>query len=83
MVLTGWYVGYVVAALLIVVVVVLVASILALARRIAVRATDIVDALVVVRANTQPLPAVGQVNANLGVIVNRAVDARGVLEASA
>lgn len=81
--LTGWYVGYIVAALVIVVVVVLVASLLALARRITVHALKITDALAVVRENTRPLPLIGRVNEDLTVVVNRAVDARGVLEAGA
>ena len=81
--LTGWYVGYVIAALVIVVVVVLVAALLGLARRITVHALQIIDSLATVRANTRPLPMVAQVNEDLGVVVNRAKQARGVLEAGA
>lgn len=79
--LTGWYVGYVIAALVIAVVVVLVAALLALARTITVQALGIAENLSDVREATRPLLLVGRVNEDLGVIVTRAVQARGVLEA--
>lgn len=81
--LSGWYVGYVIAALVIAVVVVLVAMLLGLARTITVQAMAIAGALAEVRRTTRPIPLVGQVNDDLGVIVNRAAQARGVLEAGA
>jgi heme exporter protein D len=54
-VLTGWYVGYVIAAVIITIVVVLVSIILALARRIGVQADVITGALDQARINTLPL----------------------------
>ena len=80
--LSGWYVGYVIAALVIAVVVVLVAMLLTIARTITIQALGIADTLADVRRATRPIPTVGRVNEDLGVIVNRAVDARGVLEAA-
>ena len=51
-VLTGWYVGYVIALVVIAAVVVLVAIILGLARRIGVQAENITQALDEGRINT-------------------------------
>ncbi|MGH9179794.1 MAG: hypothetical protein ACRD0N_14730 [Acidimicrobiales bacterium] len=81
--LTGWYVGYVIAAVVIAAVVVLVAMLLGLARTITVQAYGIADALHRVRKTTAPLPLVAAVNDDLGVIVNRAVEARAVVESGA
>ena len=81
--LTGWYVGYVIAAVLIAVVVVLVALLLGLARTITVQVLGIAEKVSDIRETTAPLPLVGRVNDDLTVIVNRAVQARGVLEAGA
>ena len=81
--LTGWYVGYVAAALVIAVVVVLVAMLLTLARTLTVQALDIAETVADIRQTTKPLPMVGKVNDDLFVIVNRASQARGVLEAGA
>ena len=54
-VLTGWYVGYVIALVVIAAVVVLVAIILGLARRIGVQAEYITQALDEGRINSLPM----------------------------
>jgi len=77
--LTGWYVGYVIAAVVIVVVVAMVAIILALVRRITGLADDITDVLDDVRANTTALPAVGTLNESLLSVVTHAAQARNAL----
>ena len=79
-VLTGWWVGFLIAAVAITVVVVLVAAILTLARRIALQALAITDALNEARENTLPLWDVSKVNTHLRTIVDGAQQARGVLE---
>ena len=77
--LSGWYVGYIIAAVLIVVVVALVAMILALVRRISAVADDITEVLDEVRANTVTIPAVGALNDNLLSVVSHAAQARTAL----
>lgn len=77
--LTGWYVGYVIAAVVIVLVVALVAIILALVRRVTGLADDITDVLDDVRANTTAVPAVGTLNESLLSVVNHASQARQAL----
>jgi len=78
-VLTGWYVGYVVAAVVIVVLVGLVGWLLALARRIGVQAAAIVDALADIRRTTAPVPLVGKLNQKLLHVVQQAGTARVAL----
>ncbi len=78
--LTGWYVGYAITAIIIAIVVVLVASILDLARRIAVQALQITAALDQGRINTLPLWDVDKVNGGVRSIIKSAQTARGVLE---
>ncbi len=77
--LTGWYVGYVIAAIAIVVVVAMVAIILALVRRISGVADDITEVLDEIRANTVTIPAVGALNENLLSVVTHAAQARTAL----
>jgi hypothetical protein len=77
--LSGWYVGYVIAAVLIVVVVALVAMILALVRRISSVADDITEVLDEIRVNTVTIPAVGALNENLLSVVTHAAQARTAL----
>ena len=77
--LSGWYVGYIIAAVVIVVVVAMVAIILALVRRISGVADDITDVLDEVRANTVTIPAVGALNDNLLSVVTHAAQARTAL----
>lgn len=78
-VLTGWYVGYVIAAVLITVVVILVAIILGLARRIAVQADIITGDLDQARINTLPLWDVDKVNGGVRSIITSAQEARSAL----
>jgi hypothetical protein len=78
-VLTGWYVGYVIAAVLIVVVVAMIAIILALVRRISGVADDITDTLDEIRVNTASVPAVGALNEGLLSVVTHASQARQAL----
>lgn len=77
--LSGWYVGYAVAAALIVVVVALVGWILSLARRIGMQANAILVEVSEIKVTTAPIPAIGQVNDRLTAIVNQAVTARKTL----
>ncbi len=77
--LSGWYVGYIIAAVLIVVVVALVAIILALVRRISSLADDITEVLDDVRENTVAVPAVGTLNESLLSVVTHAAQARTAL----
>jgi len=77
--LSGWYVGYVIAAVLIVVVVALVAIILGLVRRISGVADDITDVLDGVRENTVAVPLVGTLNEQLLSVVTHAAQARTAL----
>lgn len=77
--LTGWYVGYVIAAVVITIVVVLVGIILALARRIGVQALQITQALDEARINTLPLWEVDKVNSGVRSIIKSAQSARQVL----
>lgn len=78
-VLTGWYVGYVIAAAVIVVVVSLVGWLLSLARRIGIQAAAIVDAIADIRATTAPIPLVGKLNQKLLHVVQQASTARMAL----
>ncbi len=78
--LTGWYVGFIIAAVVIVVVVILVGWILSLARRIGEQARTITLGLDECRINTVALWDVPVVNAAIEDINNSAVAARGVLE---
>ena len=77
--LTGWYVGYVIAAVVIVVVVAMVAIILASVRRISGVADDITGVLDDIRVNTVAVPAVGTLNQGLVSIVTHAAQARHAL----
>lgn len=77
--LTGWYVGYVIAAVVITIVVVCVAIILALARRIGVQADVITGALDQARINTLPLWDVDKVNGGVRSIMKSAQEARAAL----
>ena len=78
-VLTGWYVGYVIAAVLITVVVILVGIILALARRIGVQAQEVTAGLDEARINTLPLWEVDKINSGVRSIIRSAEQARQVL----
>ncbi len=77
--LTGWYVGYIIAAVVITVVVILVGIILALARRIGVQALQITAALDEARINTLPLWDVDKINTGVRSIIKSAQTARQVL----
>lgn len=77
--LSGWYVGYIIAAAVIVVVVAMVAIILAQVRRITGLADDITDTLDDIRVNTVAVPAVGSLNTGLLSVVTRAAQARRTL----
>jgi len=77
--LSGWYVGYVIAAVVIVVVVAMVAIILALVRRITAVAEDITGVLDDIRTNTVSIPAVGTLNEGLLSVVTHAAQARTAL----
>jgi hypothetical protein len=77
--LTGWYVGYVIAAVVITIVVILVGIILALARRIGVQALQITASLDEARINTLPLWEVDKVNSGVRSIIKSAQSARQVL----
>ena len=77
--LTGWYVGYVIAAVVITIVVILVGIILALARRIGVQALQITAALDEDRINTLPLWDVDKINTGVRSIIKSAQTARQVL----
>lgn len=78
--LTVWYVSFAIAGVCITLVVILVAIILTMARRIAVQATSITEALEQSRINTLPMWDVATVNEGLTGIVGSAQAARGVLE---
>lgn len=77
--LTGWYVGYVITSVVIAIVVVLVAIILSLARRIAVQADQITNALDEARVYTLPLWDVDKVNRGVRSIISSAQEARALL----
>lgn len=77
--LTGWYVGYIVAAAVIVVVVVLVGWLLSLARRVGTHANAIADLLGDIRGTTAPVPLVGSLNEKLARVVEQASTARVAL----
>ena len=78
-VLTGWYIGFVIALVVISVVVVLAAMILGLARRIGVQAEAITASLDEGRLNTLPLWEIDKVNEELRLIVRDAEAARAAL----
>lgn len=78
-VLTGWYVGFVIALVVITVVVILAGIILGLARRIGVQAEQITASLDEGRVNTLPLWEVDKVNEELSLIIRDAEAARAVL----
>ena len=80
-VLTGWYVGYVVAAIVIVAVVGLVGWILGLARRIGVQVNAIGGEIREIREATAPVATVGDLNAKLARVVEHAATARTALVA--
>ena len=69
---TGWLIGYVVGGVLVAVVVVLLLLMIRGARRAAVKAEAILDALVESRDNTEPLWAVNDVNAAIERITDGA-----------
>ena len=79
-VLTGWYVGYVIAAVTITAVVVLVGIILGLARRIGHQAAAVEASLEQSRINTLPMWDVAVVNDLLADTVAHAATARTMLE---
>jgi hypothetical protein len=78
-VLTGWYIGFVIALVVITVVVILAGMILGLARRIGVQAEAITVSLDEGRLNTLPLWEIDKVNEELRLIVRNAEQARAVL----
>jgi hypothetical protein len=78
-VLTGWYIGFVIALVVITVVVILAGMILGLARRIGVQAEAITVSLDEGRLNTLPLWEVDKVNEELRLIVRNAEQARAAL----
>jgi hypothetical protein len=80
-VLTGWYVGFAIAAVVIALVVALVAWILNLARRIGIQALAVEEQLELARAATNCIGDVPKVNAGLKDIAECCIAARGVLEA--
>ncbi len=80
--LTGWYVGFAIAAVTISAVVVLVGTILGEARIIARQAVDITEALEESRLNTMALWDVDLVNRSVIGVNRNAAKARAVLEAS-
>ena len=78
-VLTGWYIGYVIALVVIAVVVVLVAIILGLARRIGVQAEQITQALDEARIATLSMWEIEKVNTGLRNSTRYAEQARTAL----
>ena len=78
-VLTGWYVGLVIAAVVISLVVILVAIILGLARKIGSQAAAIAASLEASHANTMALAGIGDVNTTVLAINAGAAAARGAL----
>ena len=78
-VLTGWYIGYVIALVVIAIVVVLVAIILGLARRIGVQAEAITQALDDARIATLGLWEIDKINTGLQNTTRYAEHARHAL----
>jgi hypothetical protein len=78
--LTGWYVGYVIAAVVITIVVVLVARILFLARKIGTQALAITASLNEGREATQCLWEMEKVNDSIRAIIRGAEEARTTIE---
>ncbi len=78
-VLTGWYVGYVIAAVVIVAVVALVGWLLGLARRIGVQVNAIAATMSEIRAATAPIATIPTLNDKLGKVVAHAAAARSGL----
>lgn len=75
-VLTGWYIGFIIATVVITIIVILAAIILGLARRIAVQAEAIVVGLDAARVNTLPLWQVDNINESLRRTTRYAEQAR-------
>ncbi len=78
-VLTGWYVGYVIASAVILVVVALIGWILSLARRIGVQSQRIAGTVAEIRSTTAPIPTVKTLNEKLVHVVEQASAARVAL----
>ncbi len=78
-VLTGWYIGFIIATVVISVIVVLAGIILGLARRIGVQAEAIVRSLDEARINTLPLWQVDNINESLRRTTRYAEQARAEL----
>ena len=78
-VLTGWYIGFIIALVVITVVVILAGIILGLARRIGVQAEAITASLDEGRLNTLPMWEIDKVNEELRLIVRDAEAARAAL----
>lgn len=78
-VLTGWYVGYVIAAVVIVAVVALVGWILGLARRIGVQVNAIAGTMSEIRETTAPISTISTLNEKLAKVVTHAATARRAL----
>lgn len=78
-VLTGWYIGFIIATVVISVIVVLAGMILGLARRIGVQAEAIVRSLDEARINTLPLWQVDNINESLRRSTRYAEQARAEL----
>lgn len=78
-VLTGWYIGFVIALVVISVVVVLAGMILGLARRIGVQAEVITQVVDEARVNTLALWEVDKVNEELRLLIRDAERARAEL----
>lgn len=75
-VLTGWYIGFVIATVVITIIVILAAIILGLARRIAVQAAAIVVGLDAARINTLGLWQVDNINESVRRTTRYAEQAR-------
>lgn len=78
---TDWFIGYAVGVGVVAIVVLLLVVLIALAKRIAAEAEDIVTALEAARDNTAPVWSVAETNRSLQRITGGAVAAREVLEA--
>lgn len=78
--MSGWAIGFVIAAVVVVVVVVLLTLMIVSARNVAAKAEDILAALHEARDNTQPLWRVSDTNAAAQRITASAKGARQILE---
>jgi hypothetical protein len=76
---TWWYVGWVIAGAVVVIAATLLLTIIFLGKRIALQADDITEALDGVRANTDPLWGVKQININIDRITRGLAAARKTL----